>query len=140
MGASYTAYLIETFVTLAVVCGLAYVVLLGARKLGIGRARGPIELVGQLPLDARRAVYLVKVGAQIFVVAAGEGGFTKIGELAAKDLDLAARPKETFDGVLARILGTPRRDTDEGKQATSSAQPPTDGGQPTADPDDGRTP
>jgi flagellar biogenesis protein FliO len=117
LGASYTAYLIETFVTLAVVCGLAYAVLYGARKLGIGRARGPIELVGQLPLEARRAVYLVRVGAQVFVVAAGEGGFTKLGEIAAKDLDLGARRGEPFDGVLARVLKTPRPEPADAEEA-----------------------
>lgn len=106
MGASYTAYLIETFVTLAIVCGLAFAVLYGARRLGLGRAKGPIELVGQLPLDARRFVYLVKVGAQIFVVAAGEGGFTKLGEVSEKDLDLGKR-KEPFESVLSRVLKRP---------------------------------
>ena len=71
---SYTTYIVETFVTLAIVCGLAYAVLFGARRLGLGRARGPIELVGQLPLDARRFIYLVRVGGQVYVVGAGEGG------------------------------------------------------------------
>src|SRR6185295_11350711 len=81
-----SAYLVETFVTLLVVCVLAFVVLYGARRLGIGRARGPIELVGQLPLDARRAIYLVRVGAQVIVVGASESGFTKLGEVSSADL------------------------------------------------------
>jgi hypothetical protein len=57
---SYTGYLIETLVTLFAVCGLAFVVLWGARRLGAGRASGPIELQGHLPLDGRRAIYLIK--------------------------------------------------------------------------------
>jgi flagellar biogenesis protein FliO len=103
---SYAGYLIETFVTLVAVCGLAYVVLWGARRLGLGRPSGPIELRGHLPLDARRAIYLVKVGDQVFVVGVGEGGFTKLGEIPAADLPAAepARAPAAFADVLARAL------------------------------------
>jgi hypothetical protein len=56
------AYIVESLVTLVGVVLLAVVVLYGGRRLGIGRSSGPLELVGRLPLDARRAVYLVRVG------------------------------------------------------------------------------
>jgi flagellar biogenesis protein FliO len=107
------AYLVETFVTLAAVCALAVVVLWGARRLGVGRPTGPIELCGHLPLDARRAIYLIRVGEQLFVVGVGEGGFTKLGELAAADLPMgvgsgsSVGPGErgaTFSAVLAQAL------------------------------------
>ncbi len=105
---SYAGYLIETFVTLLAVCGLAFVVLFGARRLGIGRARGPISLVGQLPLDARRAIYLVQVGEQVLVVGASEAGITKLGEVGVKELPAAsaasAGPASPFADVLARVL------------------------------------
>ena len=106
---SYAGYIVETFVTLLAVCGLAFVVLYGARRLGVGRASGPIQLCGQLPLDARRAIYLVRVGAQVIIVGVGEGGFTKLGELAASDLALGgnepAQPAPAFAAALARALG-----------------------------------
>jgi flagellar protein FliO/FliZ len=99
------AYLIETSVTLAAVCALALVVLWGARRLGVGRPSGPIELCGHLPLDARRSIYLVRVGAQVFIVGVGEGGFTKLGELAASDVPESAVPRGSpFADVLARTL------------------------------------
>jgi flagellar biogenesis protein FliO len=103
---SYAGYLVETFVTLLAVCALAFVVLWGARRLGVGRPSGPIELHGHLPLDARRAIYLVKVGDQVFVVGVGEGGFSKLGELPASALP-AAQPGRAapFADVLARALG-----------------------------------
>ncbi len=105
----YAGYMIETFVTLLAVCGLAFVVLYGARRLGLGRPRGPISLVGQLPLDARRAIYLVQVGEQVLVVGASEAGITKLGEVGAKELPApsptAAAP---FADVLARVLRTKR--------------------------------
>ncbi len=102
----YAGYLIETFVTLLAVCGLAFVVLYGARRLGVGRPRGPIQLVGQLPLDARRAIYLVQVGEQVMVVGASEAGITKLGEVARETLPAAApHPTAPFGDVLARVLG-----------------------------------
>ncbi len=102
---SYAGYLVETFVTLVAVCALAFVVLWGARRLGVGRPSGPIELRGHLPLDARRAIYLVRVGEQAFVVGVGEGGFTKLGEMPASSLP-APEPGRgaPFADVLARAL------------------------------------
>ncbi|MBX3209197.1 MAG: flagellar biosynthetic protein FliO [Labilithrix sp.] len=103
---SYAGYIVQTVVTLLAVCALAFVVLYGARRLGIGRPRGPIELVGLLPLDARRAIYLVKVAGRVIVVGASEAGFTKLGDLSASEMP----PEEAietagFSDVLARVLG-----------------------------------
>ncbi len=108
----YAGYLLETLVTLLAVCAMAFVVLYGARRLGVGRASGGIELVGRLPLDARRSVVLVRVGKHVFLVGVGEGGFTKLGELDAADVPAQA-PAESpaFAAVLARALGrAPRKD------------------------------
>jgi flagellar biogenesis protein FliO len=105
----YASYLVETFVTLVAVCALAFVLLYGARRLGVGRAQGPIELAGQLPLDGRRFIYLVRIGGQVFVVGAGEGGMTKLGEISAADLPApAARAPSSFVSVLSRVLDPPR--------------------------------
>jgi flagellar biogenesis protein FliO len=49
---------------------------------------------------------LVQVGAQVLVVGVGEGGFTKLGEMAAADLPtLPAPTRPTFASALARALG-----------------------------------
>ncbi len=101
---SYTGYLIETLVTLLAVCALAFVLLWGARRMGAGRGMGPIELRGHLPLDGRRAIYLVKVGTQVFIVGVGEGGFTKLGQVPAADLPDASTRGGRFGDVLARAL------------------------------------
>jgi flagellar biogenesis protein FliO len=113
---SYAGYLVETFVTLLAVCGLAFVVLYGARRLGVGRPRGPIQLVGQLPLDARRAIYLVQVGGQVMVVGASEAGITKLGEVSARELPETVSPATPpFGDVLARVLGNKPSAIDEKK-------------------------
>src|SRR5687767_14854892 len=102
----YAGYIVQTIVTLLAVCALAFVVLYGARRLGIGRPRGPITLVGLLPLDARRSIYLVKVGGQVIVVGASEAGFTKLGEIPAGELPEEEPQRSTaFSEVLARVLG-----------------------------------
>lgn len=112
---SYAGYILETFVTLLAVCAVAFVVLFGARRLGIGRARGPLQLVGQLPLDARRAVYLVKVGDQVLVVGASEAGLTKLGELASTAIPTPEpAPGAPFRDVLAKVLkGASKANADE---------------------------
>ncbi len=100
-------YVVETLVTLLAIVALCVLVLVGARRAGMGRAGGPLELVGRLPLDARRAVYLVRVGATIYVVGASEAGIAKLGEVAEGTLDLAPREGggSSFREVLSRALG-----------------------------------
>jgi flagellar biogenesis protein FliO len=110
MNAPYTRYLIETLLTLLAVCAVAWVILYGARRMGIGRPSGPVELCGHLPIEGRRAIYLVKVGPLVFVVGASEAGLSKIGEIPAADLPASLAPAEPFPSVLARIFSRPRRD------------------------------
>ena len=107
---SYTGYLVETFFTLVVVCAIAFAVLWGAKRLGVGRASRSIRLVGQLPLDARRAMYLVKIGEPVIVVGASEGGLTKLGEVPADAVPQEPEPKPMrFTDVLARLRTNPPR-------------------------------
>lgn len=107
MGA-YGSYLLQTFVTLVAVCALAFAVLWAARRLGVGRPNGAVKLVGHLPLDARRAIYLVKVGAQVYVVGVAEGGMTKLGELPESDVP-KEEPERAFSNVLASALGREKK-------------------------------
>ena len=103
---SYSGYLVETLVTLFAVCALALLVLWGARRMGVGRGSGPIDLYGHLALDGRRAIYLVRVGAQVLIVGVGEGGLTKLGEVPASDLPVSSTTVRgaPFADVLARAL------------------------------------
>src|SRR5215471_16316501 len=96
------AYIVESFVTLVGVLVLAAVVLYGARRLGLGRPEGPLELLGRLPLDTRRAVYLVKVGKVVYVVGASEAGLVRLGEVAAAEL--GAPMGRSVNGAFAKAL------------------------------------
>jgi len=102
----YAGYLVETFVTLGVVCVLATLILWGAKRAGLGQSSGPVELCGHVQLEARRAVYLVKVVDTVYVVGAGEGGFIKLGEMPASTLPPAPPTRGApFAEVLARVSG-----------------------------------
>ncbi len=113
-----TAYVVETMVTLLAVAALAIVILFGARKLGVGRSHGPMTLVGRLPLDARRSVYLVRIADQVLVIGSSEAGLTRLGDLPASDLPApSAVPPRSFADVLSSI--SPKR-----------AEPPADAKEP----------
>src|SRR5690606_2799973 len=82
-------------------------VVYAARRMGMGRPAGPLELVGRLPLDGRRVIYLVRMDKKVFVLAASEAGLNKLGELDATELTLdegQAAPM-AFRQVFERALG-----------------------------------
>ncbi len=101
-----TSYLVETSVTLIAVIAIAVLILYGAKRFGVGGSSGPLELVGRLPLDARRAVYLIRVGNVVYVVGASEGGMSKLGEVDAEIVTASAPARAaTFREVLAKVAG-----------------------------------
>lgn len=101
-------YVLETVVMLLVVAALAVAILYAARRSGLGRPTGPVSLVGRLGLDARRAIYLVRVGETVFVIGASEAGLSKLGELPRSAVgELPSAPPDAvplgFREVLERI-------------------------------------
>ena len=99
------AYVVETVVTLLAIAVLAVLVLYGARRVGIGRPSGPLSLLGRLPLDGRRAVYLVRAGQRVFVVGASEAGLAKLGEIDGDGLEIEAPETPLpFAGAFAKVL------------------------------------
>ena len=99
-------YVVETLVTLLAVVALCVVLLSALRRAGVGKTGGPLELVARLPLEGRRAVYLVRAGETVYVLAASEGSLVKLGEapFAALPRAPAVEPR-TFSEVLKRAVG-----------------------------------
>lgn len=105
-------YVVETLVTLLAVVVLCVVVLSALKRVGVGKLGGPLELLARLPLEGRRAVYLVRAGETVYVLAASENALAKLGELPRAQLPDAAAPgPERFGDVLKRALGVSRATT-----------------------------
>ncbi|HEY3235863.1 MAG TPA: flagellar biosynthetic protein FliO [Polyangiaceae bacterium] len=104
-------YVIQTLVTVAGITALAVLVLYGAGRIGIGRPTGSLELVGRLPLEGRRAIYLVRVAETVYVLGSSEAGINKLGELSPSEVVGTAPARSTpgFSQVLERALGRRRR-------------------------------
>jgi len=101
-----SGYVLQSLVTLLGIVALAVLVLYGARHLGVGRPSGPLHLVGRLPLDGRRVVYLVRAGSRTFVLGGSEAGLATLGELSEVDaVEGMPPPKTGFSNVLSRVLG-----------------------------------
>jgi len=113
-------YLVETFLTLLAVVGIAILVLVVAKRLGVGRPHGPMRLLGRMPLDARRVVYLVRVADRVLILGASEAGLTRLGQLSRRDVeDIEAQPPApAFAELLARVRGN--------KTKTDRTEPPAD--------------
>lgn len=99
-------YVIETLVTLLAVVTLSVVLLSALRRIGVGKLGGPLELLARLPLEGRRAVYLVRAGETVYVLAATDSALAKLGELPHSALPKeGAREPRTFKETLQRALG-----------------------------------
>jgi flagellar biogenesis protein FliO len=100
------SYVVQTVITLVGIILLAWLVVYAARRSGFSRAGGPLELLGRLPLDGRRAVYLVRVDKTVYVLGGSDAGLTKLGEVPSDTL--AIQPEQNlvspFQAVLRRAL------------------------------------
>jgi flagellar biogenesis protein FliO len=116
-------YVLETLVTLLAVVALCVVLLSALRRAGVGKLGGPLELLARLPLEGRRAVYLVRAGETVYVLAASDNALTKLGEMPSAIVPDAAPPEpRSFGDVLKRAVGvrpsaeTPRSETDRNEE------------------------
>jgi flagellar biogenesis protein FliO len=135
------SYVLQTFVTLGAVCVLAVVVLVGVRKLSGNRTFGGLTLVGHLPLDARRAVYLVGAGEQVWVIGVSEAGLVKLGELKRAELLQASPPPTTspFAEVFTRLTRTSPRAAATGGNDSDNRTSPSAHPSPAQAPEDSAT-
>ena len=121
-------YVVETLVTLLAVVVLCVVLLSALRRVGVGKVGGPLELLARLPLEGRRAVYLVRAGETVYVLAASDNALSKLGEMPREALPVS-EPLEpqSFSAVLKRAIGVKLA---EGPNSAEAA-PPRAGGAPT---------
>ncbi len=101
-----------SFVSLGVVCLVAYGALRWLARRGVGRTVGPLRVVARCPLEPRRSVYLIEAGGRCFLVGVGDGPMALLAELDASVLDKAAGAAEShagFAGTLARVMARARK-------------------------------
>lgn len=129
---SVTAYIVETLIVLVAVIALAAVMLWGARRLGFAHVQGPCQLVGRLPLDPRRCIYLVRVRDEVLVLGVSEAGITKLSQYRYdRDAETEAISSQlSFAETLARLRG--QRSTKPNNMTTTT---PASTALPTSEPE-----
>jgi flagellar biogenesis protein FliO len=112
-------YVVETLVTLMAVIALCVVLLSALRRVGVGKLGGPLELLARLPLEGRRAVYLVRAGETVYVLAASENALAKLGEIPRALLPEQPEPElSSFREVLRRAIGMKSKPASPSDQVT----------------------
>lgn len=74
-----SSYVIQTAVTLAGLGALAALLVFAARRSGMSKPTGSLEVVGRLSLDPRRAVYLVRIAGKTYILGGSEAGLVNLG-------------------------------------------------------------
>jgi flagellar biogenesis protein FliO len=115
VGSPLGDYLIQSVALLVAIGALGGILLFAARRKGVGRAVGPVELLARLPLEARRSVYVVRILDQVLILGSSEAGLAKLGELPESSAgELRAPPAaSSFAAVLAAARGFRESDAEE---------------------------
>jgi flagellar protein FliO/FliZ len=125
VAAALESYVTESIALLSVVAVLAVLISWAARRAGLGRALGPVELLARLPLEPRRSVLVVRVADRVLIIGSSEAGLVKLGELrkdALGQLDAAAAvsPLGSLLGGVWRGHGRPKAPEAEARGATGA--------------------
>ena len=70
-----------SFLSLGLVCLVAYLSLRWFSRRGQGRGDGPIRVLARCPVEPRRAVVLLQVGERCFLVGVGDGPMALLAEI-----------------------------------------------------------
>lgn len=125
MAAALESYVVESVAILLVVALLAVVVSVAARRAGLGRALGPIELLARLPLEPRRSVYVVRVVDRLLIIGSSEAGLVKLGELPKGALAASSTSSDrSFASLLEGVWRSPGSQAKAGEPHADERQPP----------------
>ena len=121
----YGDLLVTSLIVLGVVCVAAFAVV---RLLGrvMGRARGGVmDVIARMPLEPRRALYVVDVAGKTLLVGTSEMGLSVLTELDGGEVRARVAQRRTFAEMVRDAWGrrNGRRATDDGQRATEEADP-----------------
>lgn len=120
----YGVALVQALLALVAVCILAWTVLRWSAGRGLGSLGGGqrIQVIERAHLDARRTLYLVKIGERAYLVGAGETGAPSLlAEIPVSELP-PAKPGVRFADVLKRA-GEGKRLGEEAVQKDDQRDP-----------------
>jgi flagellar biogenesis protein FliO len=107
-----------TFLSLGLVCLLAYFLLKWVSRRGLGHSGALIRVIARCSPEPRRSFFLLEAAGRCFLVGASDGGMTLLAEVDPKDVK-AEEPassriaratsgaRSAFGDILARILARP---------------------------------
>ncbi len=124
-------YIVQAGLTLVGIALLAYLLLIAGRRWSNFPTKGPLELVGRLPLEGRRAVYLVRVDKTILVLGATDQNIAKLGELPLDHLGAElVSPRGDFASIWGRATARSEHGSEDSdsREKADSAPGPKHGG------------
>lgn len=101
--------MLNTSLTLAGIMVLGWLLVYASRRWERAAPRGPLELLGTLRLEGKRAVYLVRVGERVVALGTSEAAMIKLMELSPSDVVGFSKSTEGFGSLLSRAKGEQRR-------------------------------
>jgi flagellar biosynthetic protein FliO len=97
-----------SFVSLGLVCILAFLVLRWLGRKGVGQSSANMRVLGRCYLEPRRSVYLVEAAGRCFILGVGDGPISLIAEVERASIAevsaQATRGPGPFAEVLSKIL------------------------------------
>jgi flagellar biogenesis protein FliO len=109
-----------TFLSLGLVCLLAYFTLKWVYRRGVGQSNGPIRVVARCSPEHKRSLFLIEAAGRCFLVGASEGGMTLLAEVDPQKVHEDLQAHETvgtrlgraargrFVEILNRVLSRPQ--------------------------------
>jgi flagellar biogenesis protein FliO len=109
-GASFLVMLLQTFLALGLVCGLAYLIFRGVLpRLGATPSNNSmVRIVDRIGLDARKSLYVVEVTGRWLLIASSEAGVQLVSELDAERAEEAAAEVERLRPTFRKMSDTAR--------------------------------
>lgn len=104
-----------TFVSLGLVCLVAYLCVRWLARRGVSGPRGPLRVVARCSLEPRRSIYVVEAGSRRLLIGCAEGGVSLLTELEPGSDPItnpvaAVAQRRSFREVLGQLAGERARE------------------------------
>jgi flagellar biogenesis protein FliO len=93
-----------TFLSLGLVCLLAYFALKWVYRRGVGQSNGPIRVVARCSPEHKRSVFLIEAAGRCFLVGASDGGMNLLAEVDPQKVHQQVEAQQYAAGRLGRAV------------------------------------